>query len=255
MNKEFFAARFTYVLIILVFFAGLVPAQELVEDNRDYDFTNWRVLFQMNGPNNWNAAVNFVKPIKPKWALRFGISPVVSFNRTLGDEPNGNMFLSFEAKSKVRRLGANVSLGAEFHFTQKGKVDPYILFGSGIGGFSETVKRSDAYTLVEASNSGQLSYESEEYSKSAPQLTINPFAGFGVNYFFHERLAFGIEYSISPRMDLIKGTTMTSRSSKETFEDGTIEDFSLEIDINTFFVNFNQQIGFHLIYTLRNEKK
>ncbi len=235
---------------------GQLKAQDEVSQ-RSYDFLNWRVLFQMNGPNNWNAALNFVKPVNNRWALRFGINPIINFNRTIGDNPNQDFYSSYHSKLKNSKLGAEISLGGEFHLLEKGKLDPYIFFGTGIGGFVEISKRDRGYTLTNPESDGLTDFESSELNKSAPQLTIKPFGGFGLNYFFHPRVAFGIEYSLSPSMLLIKGTGKTKVETEWFYEDGTVEVEIVEDEnkANAFYVNLSQQIGFHLIYILKSKAK
>ena len=231
-----------------------IQAQEEIGE-RSYDFDNWRVLFQMNGPNNWNGKLNFVTPVHAKWAIRFGINPIFSFNKTVGNNPDLSQYEFFDTETRNRQLGAEIGLGAEFHFIKKGKVDPYLFFGTGIGGFSERNKTTTSYQFLIQPAGQSLEYERKETAKSAPQLTINPFVGIGVNYYFHENLAFGIEYSCSPNMTLIKGTTNTKIEEKNTFEDGTVveSNANIEVNRNAFFVRANPQIGFHLIFVFKNK--
>lgn len=242
------------VCCILFFNLVVLQAQEVVND-RDYNFKNWRVLFQMNGPNNWNAALNFVKPVNEKWALRLGISPIARLNRSIRDNNEPEEYSSFEIKNLNRRLGIDLSIGAEFHLLKKGKLDPYVFFGTGIGGFIESNRSTSSFVLIQPRSDGLVEFNSEEKSIGTPRLSVDPFAGFGVNYFFHERFAFGIEYSLSPNMILLNGNNRTTRVETLTYDNGLVEVENFEIDniTNSFFIDLAQQIGFHMIYVLKKK--
>lgn len=237
---------------LLLFHLVSLKAQENLNDSNQ-DFTNWRVLFQMNGPNNWNAAINFVKPISNKWALRFGLSPVLSFNRSIQDNNDPQNYVSFEGKNRYRRLGMIFSFGGELHFLKKGKLDAYMIFGSGFGGFVEKNIRTNSYVLVNPRQDGLISFDSEENSIGTPRLSLNPFSGFGVNYFFHERFAFGLEYSVSPNMIFLKGNNKSERTETLRYSDGRVEMIEVISNNNTnsIFLDFTQQIGFHMIYVIQ----
>lgn len=241
-------------LLILFVILGLhTYAQEETEAiERPYNFDDWRVAFQMNGPNNWSAAINFIKPVHPKFALRIGVNPIISFNRSVGENPNENRYAYYDDKAKNLKWGANVSFGGEFHPVSKSKIDPYFITGLGVGGFTEVSKRITDYRLTEAETNGFIGSERESVNRGASSLNITPFGGFGVNYYFHERLAFGIEYTFSPNMNLVLGWRETETKETTYFDDGRQEEELANdaLRINAFILNVNQQIGFHMIYIL-----
>lgn len=247
----------TLLLFFLLIGLNAIAQDEGVSNERPYNFEDWRVAFQMNGPNNWSAAINFIKPIHPKWALRLGFNPILSFNRTVGQNPDEERYEYYDDKSKNLKWGANISFGGEFHPVSKSKIDPYVLAGLGVGGFTEINKRLTDYRLLEAENSGLIQVEREAINRSAPILNIDPFGGFGVNYYFHERLAFGIEYSLSPNMNLVLGWRESTSTRTEYFENGNIEEENTTDDsrVNAFYLNVNQQIGFHMLYILSKRTK
>lgn len=257
MKNPIFVLRVTILSICLGAFIGDTWAQTDSNQSKDYDFENWRVLFQMNGPNNWNASLNFVKPIKPKWALRFGLSPTISYSRTKGDSNEPDVYVFYDDISKTKRFGAKFSLGAEFHFLQKSKIDPYVLMGSGLGMFAERTDRFRNYEYQEVAPNDLLEYESNSINKGAPRISISPFAGFGVNYFFNSRMAIGAEYSLSPNMILVKGNTNQKATIIRTYENGAVETTTndSESKSNAFYLDFVQQVGVHFIYVLNNGDK
>ena len=216
--------RYWNLAIAILCFSCIAILQPLhaqgTEDEGNYDFQNWRVILQLSGPTNWNASINFVKPLSAKWAFRFGFSPLVSFNRTKGSDNNSPSYIYYDDLNKSKKLGAGLTLGAEYHFLSNLKLDPYILMGNGCGIFVESSNRTTAYELADPVPGGYFKYESNTTSKGAPQFAFDPFAGFGFNYFFNPQMAIGAEYSIGPSMILLKGKTKRKTRQVENYLNG-----------------------------------
>lgn len=247
--------RYLLLTCLMIGYSALYSQEKAKEDNRDYNFKNWRVLFQMNGPT-WSGSVNFVKPSSEQWAFRIGFSPDIRFTKNSSDNFNDLDDDLFESRSTSKRFGGAVSLGAEYHLLKKKKLDPYVLMGLALGLTLERSDRLSSWTYEEPFANNIISREREEKIKGAPRFGITPFAGFGVNYYFHEKLAFGVEYGLRTFTSILKGTTSSEESVKETFTDGSVDVIESDTDLKQTSFNFGitQTIGFHIIYIMSAKK-
>ena len=249
--------KITKVLILCMFYFSTDSfAQSGAEENQNVNFKNWRILLQVNGPTDWNASLNAVKPICSKWALRFGVSPIISFDRTKGNEPTSTIYVFYKDAVKAKKLGAEFSLGAEYHLLKNSKVDPYVLMGSGISAFVQVVTRETNYELQVPDASGLVEFKNDTKTKGAPRVSFNPFVGFGFNYFFHPRMAIGAEYSIGPNMILVKGNNTIVSNDSGVYDTGDEVAFTTEYkeQVNAFYLNVNQQVGLHFIFIVDKDR-
>ena len=108
---------------------------------------------------------------------------------------------------------------------------------------------SQFYGLIKSSNSTK--------SKEIPQISINPFGSFGVNYFITPRFAIGAEYGIGPKIDFSNGKRLVKINNTFTYDDGSSVNITEENESpasKNLEVNLNQQVGLHFIYVFDKDK-
>ena len=175
MTLEFKLRFNTLIISIFLLFGFFAYGQSEPREITEIDFANWRVLMQVDGPSNWRASINAVKPLNSKWTIRMGLSPLFSFYQVKSGKDFPIQYSSFESLNKSKSFGVEFSLGTEYHILQQSKVDPYNFFGSGFGISNQRSYRETNYEYRVADLFGLLARSSESTWKGAPKLSFNPF--------------------------------------------------------------------------------
>lgn len=249
-----------FITLLLFGTFNYLTAQELSKMNpaplNPVNNTDWRVLLQVTGPSQWTGSVNAVKPVSEKWYVRVGVSPIISSSKNVQDNADDVRNID-EQISRRNAWGAELGIGPEYHFNTKGRLDPFIGFGANLGfSFGKSSREINTSYNNPQFNGLIKSYNFSE-NKSIPEIRVNPFGSFGVNYFISPRFAIGAEYGIGPNFQIANGKSLSKINNEYTFDDGTVitetEENESALSKN-LEVNLRQRVGLHFIYVFDKKK-